>query len=417
MVGKGHEGYQTVDHLPYNRGWDSHVGYLSGGPLSYFWGNGAQNPLEGRHDMWEDLHPGIDVVPQIFYSANFYAERSVTIIENHAASNPPKTPFFLYLPIQSVHAPYQTPPGWETFSYPAMWDETYANMLHMLDVAVGNVTTALKAENMWESTLFVFTADNGGIGRGNNHPLRGHKHDPWEGGTRSTAFVSGGVVPASLRGSTSGTSLIHVADWYATFCRQAGVDPKDSAYVNGAYRDINSVDIWPMLTKVNATQPRLVTPTTEASIIKAATAAAGAGSTRAAMWKLVTLAGQSNFYLPNGTNVAGQDPCLAAHQADPPQPPGRTDPLVNGGCAVCNATQPCLYDLMADPEERSNLAAAHPDIIAELAPILSRYNDHYVTGSLPAEELAANYTELANRTVTWKGYYGPCYIRKAKGEL
>ena len=111
--------------------------------------------------MWEDEHPGIDVVPQIFYSANFYAERSVSIIQNHFPAYPPKTPLFLYLPIQSVHAPYQTPPEWETHPYPDMWDETYANMLHMLDVAVGNVTagrnqfmppTTLATENLLENT-------------------------------------------------------------------------------------------------------------------------------------------------------------------------------------------------------------------------------------------------------------------------
>lgn len=63
-----------------------------------------------------------------------------------------------------------------------MWDDTYANMLHMLDVGTMNVTNALKQAGFWENTLFLFSADNGGIGKfGNNYPLRGHKHDPWEG--------------------------------------------------------------------------------------------------------------------------------------------------------------------------------------------------------------------------------------------
>jgi arylsulfatase I/J len=79
-------------------------------------------------------------------------------------------------------------------------------MLHLLDQAVGNVTAALRDTSvsptpLWEHTLLVFSSDNGGIGLGNNYPLRGHKHDPWEGGTRATAFVSGGFVPESLRGS------------------------------------------------------------------------------------------------------------------------------------------------------------------------------------------------------------------------
>ena len=30
MVGKGHLGYMTTDHLPANRGFDTHVGYLGG---------------------------------------------------------------------------------------------------------------------------------------------------------------------------------------------------------------------------------------------------------------------------------------------------------------------------------------------------------------------------------------------------
>eukprot|EP01052_Picozoa_sp_SAG31_P039525 SAG31_NODE_5498_length_2499_cov_15.125833_3_plen_65_part_01 len=30
FVGKGHLGYETTDHLPVNRGFKSHVGYLGG---------------------------------------------------------------------------------------------------------------------------------------------------------------------------------------------------------------------------------------------------------------------------------------------------------------------------------------------------------------------------------------------------
>ena len=88
-------------------------------------------------------------------------------------------------------------------------------MLHMLDVGTLNVTTALKQAGLWENTLLLFSADNGGIGKfGNNYPLRGHKHDPWEGGTRVTAFLAGGFLPAALRGTSSGDKLVHVADWY-----------------------------------------------------------------------------------------------------------------------------------------------------------------------------------------------------------
>lgn len=52
---------------------------------------------------------------------------------------------------------------------------------------------------------------------GNNHPLRGHKHDPWEGGTRSTAFVTGGLVPPALRGTNSGCDMAPETQTQDTF--------------------------------------------------------------------------------------------------------------------------------------------------------------------------------------------------------
>ena len=43
-------------------------------------------------------------------------------------------------------------------------------------------------------------------------PLRGGKYSPWEGGVRVAAFVSGGLLPPSVRG-TKQTGLIHGCDW------------------------------------------------------------------------------------------------------------------------------------------------------------------------------------------------------------
>ncbi len=204
-------GYETTDHLPINRGFKSHVGYLGGGE-SYFWGcSGSKqcnaDPTSAAHDMWHDDHAGADIVPEIYYSANFYTKQAVSIISDH----PTTSPFFLYLPYQNVHAPNQLPPSWEVrnfsgpffgdstagyalFSSSVLWHcsalhgkgksivacqmwpfysrHTYANMLHMLDSGLANVTAALSTKGMWSNTLLLFSADNGGIGGvGNNHPL------------------------------------------------------------------------------------------------------------------------------------------------------------------------------------------------------------------------------------------------------
>ena len=44
-----------------------------------------------------------------------------------------------------------------------MWDQTYANMLSIMDTVVANVTNALIDTGQWNRTLLIFTADNGGI--------------------------------------------------------------------------------------------------------------------------------------------------------------------------------------------------------------------------------------------------------------
>ena len=60
---------------------------------------------------------------------------------------------------QNVHSPYVSPPDWECHAYPQMWDETFANMLHMLDDGIRNVTTAMKSTGMWENALVIFSAE------------------------------------------------------------------------------------------------------------------------------------------------------------------------------------------------------------------------------------------------------------------
>ena len=52
-------------------------------------------------------------------------------------------------------------------------------------------------------------------GPSNNAPLRGRKCEPWDGGTRTMALVSGGFIAPPLRG-TSSDVLMHVADWFVS---------------------------------------------------------------------------------------------------------------------------------------------------------------------------------------------------------
>jgi arylsulfatase B len=79
---------------------------------------------------------------------------------------------------------------------------------------------------MYEDSLLVFSSDNGGtqdpvnsktVAGGNNYPLRGAKHSVWQGGMRTSTFVSGGLIPEALRGSTNnGTYHPSLPRWPVT---------------------------------------------------------------------------------------------------------------------------------------------------------------------------------------------------------
>ena len=118
-------------------------------------------------------------------------------------------------------------------------------MVAALDDAVFAVTDHMEKLGLWDNTLFVFRAyfpklpaaacgsrrimvltdcvcvfadaDNGGnLGAsGHNYPLRGGKYTLFEGGTRVSAFLSGGALPAAVRGTTS-EMIIHEVDWLPT---------------------------------------------------------------------------------------------------------------------------------------------------------------------------------------------------------
>ena len=50
---------------------------------------------------------------------------------------------------------------------------------------------------------------------------------------------------------------IHIADWYATFCNLAGVDPTDERAAEAKLPPINSLNMWPMISGQNMTSPRV----------------------------------------------------------------------------------------------------------------------------------------------------------------
>ena len=176
----------------------------------------------------------------------------------------------MFIAFQNNHAPLQVPEQYESDDRcgaypPGTAKRTYCGMTAFTDETIGNMTAQLRAKGMWEDTLVVFTADNGGWLQqaGDNTPLFGGKFADLEGGTRTLAWASGGVLPAAVRGTTN-AGFIHVADWSTTFLKLGGATQAeavaDARAAAAGLPPIDGLDMWPLLSGLNSTSPRVEVP-------------------------------------------------------------------------------------------------------------------------------------------------------------
>lgn len=149
----------------------------------------------------------------------------------------------------------------------------YAGMILCADEAIGNITAALKRNDLFEDTMVVFIGDNGApvgethISRLSNAPFKGGKASLFEGGVRTPAIVAGGRWVADMMreplqsedkprdggdGNDNNKSaddsthrassrLIHIADWCPTIMdivqRMSGEESQSRANVDSAGND------------------------------------------------------------------------------------------------------------------------------------------------------------------------------------
>lgn len=169
------------------------------------------------------------------------AERAIEYIRSREQRG---EPFFLYLPLNIPHTPLVP----DDASIGKSEAGVYGDVVHQADAIVGRVMRALEDAGLADSTIVIFTSDNGSpagdghatvngrvvgntphtvtkrFGHVPNAPWRGLKSDIWEAGHRVPMIVRWpGVVQA---GSTS-NQLVCLVDWYATFADLHGVELHD----------------------------------------------------------------------------------------------------------------------------------------------------------------------------------------------
>ena len=234
--GKWHLGFYKPEFTPTFRGFDSFLGFYSGGE-DYF-----THMAGDAYDFRRDSSPRcghncsqVNSEDQGTYSTFAFTREAVRVVDEHPFD---EQPLFLYLAYQGVHAPAQVPASYEKKYEKSITDakrRTFAGMLSAVDEGIANVTDALQRKGALDNTIIVFTSDNGGPTLGGdavgsrNHPLRGGKHSVWEGGVRATSFIVGPGIP---RGNDY-FPLMHGADWLPTLGGFAGYDLKGTLPLDG----------------------------------------------------------------------------------------------------------------------------------------------------------------------------------------
>ncbi|GMV95774.1 MAG: sulfatase-like hydrolase/transferase [Phycisphaerae bacterium] len=312
VFGKWHLG-STPATAPNAQGFDEFFGFHAScvDPFSHLYY--ASEPwyhdlFHNRTEVWEDGVHMTDLITREalkFIEAN--AERPFLI---YAAYNVPHYPMAAHAKYMAMYA--GLPPA----------RRVYAAMVAGMDDSIGRIMAALQARGLAEKTFVFFGSDNGaphttrrGEGGGSNAPFREHKRSLFDGGMHCPGIISW---PGRVAENETRDQLTIGMDVFATIAEVIGAEPPPGVVIDGRS--------WaPLFRDAKA-------PGHERLFFEWANQHA----VREGCWKLVEN-GLINMTAENRNNRA------------------------QGPDAVF------LSNVEADPQERVNLAARHPDVVKRLS--------------------------------------------------
>jgi len=306
LIGKWHQGFDAAHH-PLSRGFDEFLGFLVGG--HNFLLHKDAEPEFGSAHSHDMIYRGRELQKLDGYTTDLFTDEALSFMGRNS-----KKPWFLYLAYNAVHTPLEIAEKFKSRIPANVTDADrrgYLSLLLGLDDSIGRLTDELKAKH--PDTLVFFFSDNGGSGRkpffayntGINTPLRGDKGQTLEGGIRVPFFISW---PGKLPAGRTYDHPVSTLDILPTSCTASGAK---------APAGIEGVDLLPYLKGENS-QPPHETLAWRFGPQKAI---------RRGQWKLVDVRDM--------------------------------DAKTQSGWQ--------LYDLAEDIGEKNNLAAAKPELVAELS--------------------------------------------------
>lgn len=328
ISGKWHLGHFQREYLPTQRGFHQQYGHY----------NGALDYFTHERDGGFDWHRNGQVCRDEGYATTLLGNEAVRVIEQHEMSQP----MFMYVAFNAPHTPLQAPQEYLD-RYSSIEDKkrrTYAAMVSCVDDQIGKIVAALEKRNMLDQTLIAFSSDNGGPVKSGatNGSLRAGKGTIYEGGVRVSAFAHwrGQIKPGTVV-----TEPLHMVDWYPTLIKLAGGSLEQKLPIDGR-------DAWPTIAQGK--------PTPHDEILLNTTPTRG--GIRMGQWKLVINGGQA------GEDAEGE----SADAAD------------NSKKAKVTGKETIeLFDLATDPNEKTNVADRHEDVVKKMRARLDVYTRAAVT--------------------------------------
>jgi len=183
MFGKWHLGY-PAEYNPTLQGFDKFVGFVSGN-VDYH----AHIDQEGYLDWWNDTI----INNEEGYTTDLITKYGVDFIKKNQDK-----PFFLYLPHEAPHSPFQRRVDkilrevGERGSVEVPADSIqgiYKEMVEVMDEGIGLIMKTLKETGLDKNTIVIFCSDNGAAKYGDNGVLHGFKASVYEGGHRVPAIA------------------------------------------------------------------------------------------------------------------------------------------------------------------------------------------------------------------------------------
>ncbi len=318
IYGKWHLGHHE-QFLPTRHGFDEWFG------IPYSNDMWPKHPQQGTIFNFPDLplyenEKVIGILEDQSQLTTQITERSVDFIKRNKDK-----PFFLYVPHPQPHVPLFVSEKFKGKSERGL----YGDVIMEIDWSVGQIMKALKDNGLEENTLVIFTSDNGpwlsyGNHAGSALPLREGKGTAWEGGQREPCIIK---YPKKLKGGKIIDVPMMAIDLLPTLAELTQA-PLPEQVIDGK-------SVWKILTGEREE------PVQEAYFFYYRVNEMF--GVRYGKWKL---------YFPHRyRTMDGQEPGKDG------QP---------GVYRMVDLKEIEMYDLESDISEATNVAAQHPEVVAEI---------------------------------------------------